>query len=89
MNKNNSETILEELSNITTANDLSLKDLNLSFAIFEKIMKKDAITTKNKTESEHVGQVCTLIIDCNDIDCPRIFTNQLPSISLIACPKYC
>lgn len=60
MNKNNSERILKELSNIITAKDLSSNDLNLSLSIIEKIVQKDALSTKNKTESKRVGQVCTL-----------------------------
>lgn len=60
MNKNNSERILKEVSNIITAKDLSSNDLNLSLSIIEKIVQKDALSTKNKTESKRVGQVCTL-----------------------------
>lgn len=60
MNKNNSERILKEVSNIITAKDLSSNDLNLSLSIIEKIVQKDALSTKNKTESKRVGQVCIL-----------------------------
>ena len=55
--KNNSGKILEELSNITTSDDLSATDLNISLSIFEKIVQKDAINARTKNESKLVGQV--------------------------------
>ena len=63
VNKNTSETILKELSNITTNNDLGLNDLILTFAIFEAIVLGNVISTYNKTESERIGQLVLNIAD--------------------------
>jgi hypothetical protein len=62
LNKDNSKTILEKLSNVTTDNDLDLNGLNLTFTILENIILGDSISGKNKTESEHIGQVGTFIL---------------------------
>ena len=92
MNKDTSEAILEELSNITTNNDLDVNDLNLTFAIFEAIVQGNVISTNNKTKSERIGQVCCalLLVICDNFHSPIIFTNHISVVfRSIAYSEYC
>ena len=58
LTKNNSESILTKLSNISKSPGLTDNDLNVSLTIFENIVQNsDLISSKNKTETERFGQV--------------------------------